>query len=133
MKRFGLPAGERIKNKKDFERIFSNGRIIHSSDKRVRAAYIIESGSKNPGIKIAVAVSRKSGIAVWRNRVKRLLRESYRLNKEHLLTFCIENGFLIKIVFSPFLTHKKKASLISLDDFMPGTIDVLNKIKSSLL
>ena len=133
MKRFGLPAGERLKNKKDFEKIFSYGRKIYSSDKKVRAAFITEPAEILPGVKIAVAVSKKSGNAVWRNRIKRLIRESYRLNKEDLLLLSEKNGLLIKIVFSSNLTEKKKIRQICLDDIMPGINDVLSKIKRTLL
>ena len=132
MKRFGLPAAERIKSKKDFEKIFTVGGKIFSSDKKVRAAYIIESDKIFAGVKIAVAVSKKSGNAVWRNRIKRLIRECYRLNKEELLSYCIKKGFSVKIVFSPNLIGKRSAKLIRLHDFVPGVNDVLRKIKNTM-
>ncbi len=132
MKQFGLPAGERLKNKKYFELIFSSGRTIFSSDKSVRAAYIIEAGGEQQGIKVAFAVGKKLGFAVWRNRVKRLLRESYRLNKGELLTFCKENKILVKVVLSPNLINQKKARLIYLNDLLPGVADVLSRIKRTL-
>ena len=132
MKQFGLPAREKLKNKKDFELIFSSGRTIFSSDKSVRAAFIIETGGIFQGIKIAFAVSRRLGIAVWRNRIKRLLRESYRLNKEELYTICEEKKILIKIVLSPNLINQKNAGRIGLNNIMPGVIDVLSKIKRTI-
>ena len=99
-KRYSLSANERIKSRKDFELIYSAGKSLHSADKKVKAIYIISPEEKKPGAKIASVVSKKVGIAVWRNRVKRLIKESYRLNKEILTGFCLQKNVLIKIVFS---------------------------------
>jgi ribonuclease P protein component len=101
LKRYGLSAKERIKSKKDFDKIFSSGSVIYSSSKIIKAVYIVEKADKNEGVRIAVAVGKRLGIAVWRNRIKRLVKESYRLNKEILLEICSKKNILLKIVFSP--------------------------------
>ena len=132
MKRYGLSAKERIKSKKDFDKIFSSGKIIYSSSKLIKAVYIVEKEDKNKGVRIAVAVGKKLGIAVWRNRIKRLIKESYRLNKEILLEICSKNNILLKIVFSPNSLNEKKNKNIMLIDLMPSVVDLMTKLRSIL-
>ena len=132
MKHYGLSAKERIKSKKDFDKIFSSGKIIYSSSKLIKAVYIVEKEDKNKGVRIAVAVGKKLGIAVWRNRIKRLIKESYRLNKEILLEICSKNNILLKIVFSPNSLNEKKNKNIMLIDLMPSMVDLMTKLRSLL-
>jgi len=131
-KRFGLSANEKIKSKLVFQQIFSEGKIIYSSDKKIKALYITEPKINKPHVIMAAAVSKKIGGAVWRNRVKRLIRESYRLNKIILHEFCGQNNILIKIVFSPNLLNEKNNKTIKLSDVMPHVVDVMLKVKSKI-
>jgi ribonuclease P protein component len=76
---FRFPATLRLKRSDDFQRIYDNGR--RSGD-----AYLLLFALPNPaGItRAGFSVSRKHGGAVRRNRLKRMLREAFRLNR-HLL------------------------------------------------
>lgn len=129
MKKFGLSSSERIKSRNDFKKIFNTGKALLSSDKRIKALYVIEKSEK-PGVKIAVAVYKKLGSAVWRNRVKRLIKTAYRLNKEILLSLSSKKNILIKIIFSPVNISQKNFSKIRLDDVMPGINEIILKFKS---
>ena len=131
MKRFGLSSEERIKSRKDFQQIYSSGKIFFSNQKIIKALFIIEENSKLPGVKIAAAVFKKAGSAVWRNRLKRLIRESYRLNKEILLGSAQEKKLLLKIVFSPNLFYQKKNKNLKLKTIMPEVVDIMLKIKGT--
>jgi len=128
----GLSSKERIKSKKDFELIYSGGEVLFSSSNKFKATILIRNGKKETVLKTAFAVSRKSGNAVWRNRVKRLLRESFRLNKEILRAEIDSQKKFLLIVFSPNSINQTNYKKIFLKDIMNDVIDLLNQIKAKL-
>ncbi|MDR3609201.1 MAG: ribonuclease P protein component [Ignavibacteriaceae bacterium] len=132
MKKFGLSADEKLKGRKDIEELFSKGIILYSSTKTIKAVYLIDKISINSGVKVAVAVSHKSGKAYWRNRVKRLLRESYRLNKDILLNRTENLSLFIRIIFSPYSLNMRNNKNISLKDIMPDVIDIMSRISMNV-
>jgi len=131
LKRYGLSPKERIKSKKNIDQIFSSGKILISEDHRIKAVYLIDKEAEESGVKIAAVVSKKNGNAVWRNRVKRLIKTSYRLNKERLVNFCRKKRILILIVFSAFSVTERLNKKIEIKDIMPGIDEILNRIESS--
>lgn len=130
--RFGLSAGERLKSRIDFDNLYKSGKIIISNDRRIKAVYVIEIGAASGKIKVAAAVSGKAGNAVWRNRLKRLLRTSYRLNKQNLHKLCFLKKVILKIIISPYHLNEKNNKHIMLNDIMPGVMNVLFKIERCL-
>ena len=66
-----MPCDYRLKKEKDFNLIFNKGKRLYSTNLTV-----IYLPSKS--IKAGFAVSKKHGGSVQRNRIKRLLRESFR-------------------------------------------------------
>ena len=132
MKPYGLTAGERIKSKRDFENIFKSGNTIYSPDNKLKAIYIFQKNSKKCGIKIATAVFKKSGNAVWRNRVKRLLRVSYRLNKQFLAETCLNKNILLKVVFSLNTINQNNTRTVKLNDIQSAVADIISKINKTL-
>jgi len=131
LKRYGLSPKERIKSKKNIDQIFSSGKILISEDHRIKAVYLIDKEAEESGVKIAAVVSKKNGNAVWRNRVKRLIKTSYRMNKERLVNFCRKKRILILIVFSAFSVTERLNKKIEIKDIMPGIDEILNRIESS--
>ena len=129
MKQYGLTARERIKSKTDFENIYQSGTTIQSSDKKIKAVYIVENDTLHPGVLVAVAISKRAGGAVWRNRFKRLIRESYRLNKARLIDLCKEKKQTAKIIFSTDTLNQKYYERLKLNTVMPGVLDVMEEIK----
>lgn len=72
-----MDKNERIKKNSQFRFIYSRGKS-YSNDKLV--LYIFRN-RKNIN-RIGLSVSKKVGKSVIRNRIKRLIREGYRLNKD---------------------------------------------------
>lgn len=102
MKKFGLSKKERIKSKNEFGLVYLKGSVLFSSGKKLKANYYSQNSSENPGVKVAFGVHRKSGNAVWRNRIKRLLRAAFRLNKHVLIENCVTKNKLVFLVISPY-------------------------------
>lgn len=120
----------KIKSKKDFDELYSRGKTIYSSDGRWKSVFLVTEKSSNSNLMFAAAVHKKSGTAVWRNRIKRLLKESYRIKKNILADTIIKNNLFIKVVFSPNLINQREYKNIRLADTLLGTADILNKIKN---
>ncbi|NCQ18750.1 MAG: ribonuclease P protein component [Ignavibacteria bacterium CG_4_8_14_3_um_filter_37_9] len=128
MKRFSFGKNERIKEKKLFEELYTSGKVSISNNKKIKAVHFLIESADVVFPKVAVAVSKKAGNAFWRNRIKRLLREAYRLNKLPVSSFCIEKKKQLFIVFSPFLLNQKDHKTIGLLDIMPGVQEILSAI-----
>ena len=83
VKRFGLSKSERLKSRKQIDLLFAGGKGF--SVFPIRVTYLFLEGGDS-GAKMGVTVSKRNfKKATDRNRVKRLLRETYRLQKEELL------------------------------------------------
>lgn len=98
---FTYPKNQKLKSKKTIDSLFSAGKSV--SKFPLRLVYVESSfgldQSKNEKLKIGVSVSKKNfKKAVDRNHFKRLLRESYRLNK-HLLLDNIQKNYAIMFFY----------------------------------
>lgn len=99
MGRFTFGKHERIKKRKDFLRIYEEGTRITS-----KHFIIIRNHNQAGHRRLGVTVTKKTGDAVTRNRIKRVLREFFRLNKTPLpdsldIVIIVKKGI-------PFLTYK---------------------------
>jgi len=132
LKQFGLSAFERLKSRKEIKKVISSGVTIFSADKKIKAIYLAEENLEKTGVKITPAVYKKLGCAVWRNRVKRLIKETYRLNKQDLILKSTKKKIELKIIFSPQNINEKTNKYVKLKEIMPGMLDVINKIKEKI-
>ena len=82
-----LKKAEILRGKKNFQIIFDRGKRIQG--RLLQCLVLNDAGflSKNPPrVVIGAAVGSRLKKATQRNRIKRLIRESYRLNKEIILS-----------------------------------------------
>ena len=77
---FSYPRNEKLKGQKLIEKLFTEGKSISAFP--LRLVYLKTDFEDNTKFKTGVSVSKRNfKNAVDRNRIKRLLREAYRLNK----------------------------------------------------
>lgn len=88
-----------IKRRYEFKILFSKGKIAYG---RNLTMYVLK--NKLEINKLGIAVGKKSGKAVDRNRIKRLIRENYKLSEDN-----IKSGYNILI------SVNKKAEIRNID------------------
>jgi len=119
---FTYPKNEKLKSKITIDLLFSKGKSVSKYPLRlvyVESDYGIVEGS-NQKLKIGVSVSKKNfKNAVDRNYFKRILRETYRLNK-HLLIENLEKPY----AFMFFYQTKER---LSYEDIHTKTIQLFEK------
>lgn len=87
MRQNSFPKRERLLNRRDFVNLNRLGKRSHTKH------FLLILKENHTGIRrFGITVTKKTGNAVRRNRVKRLLREYYRLNKN---SFSIGYDFVI--------------------------------------
>ena len=77
MKEFGLPKGRIIRKTGEFDRVYRSGQRF-----RGNGFVVIVLPSNQAESRLGISVQRKAGNAVRRNRIKRLVREVFRLRRE---------------------------------------------------
>lgn len=109
MKIFRLKKAERLCKKKDFDRIFKEGETRGNSIVSLR---LLPNQLKYSRLGVAVGIKRVRS-AVKRNRLKRLIREAFRLNKSRL-----PKGVDIVIVL-------RKVDKVSLDEISNSVLRLI--------
>jgi len=115
-----LGKTERLKSRKQIDTLFETGKKIAQFP--FRLLYLAEPGKGE--IKAGFTVSSKNfPRAVDRNRIKRLSRESYRLQKKELETVTLKNGSGLYLFF--IYTGRE---IISYEEISAGLKQVLDKL-----
>ena len=97
--RFKFPKRERVVSKYDIDLLFGKARSVREGVLMMRFVWR-ESQADEPGIRVLMVVpKRKVKLAVNRNRVKRQLREIYRLNKPELTQVHDNKTLLLTVMF----------------------------------
>jgi ribonuclease P protein component len=125
--RLRFPKAERLKSRKQIDQLFSGGKAF--SVFPVRTIYQFAPGEKG-SLQVGVTASKKHfKRAVDRNRIKRLLREAYRLQKEDLF---VQVKTLNKTGFLFFIyTDKTIADFETVKTAMGKSLQRLSKILQS--
>ena len=99
LRRYTFPKSEHLCSRKQIETLFGHGSSSRSAFP-LRAVWRVEDAEVDAAaVLMMVSVSkRRLRHAVDRNRVKRCVREAYRLNK-HLLSPCVPEGKQLHIAF----------------------------------
>ena len=129
MKKFGLSKNERIKSKKEFELVYTSGEKVLSARKLLKAHIYAESSPDYSFVKVAFGINKRTGKAFWRNRIRRILKECYRLNKSGIVKLAELKNKKLLIVFSPYNLDQKKCNKPTFGQFESDFIDLLNKIE----
>ena len=92
-----FPKSERLNSKIKIDKLFGNGNSFVLEDFKV---YFSVSEQKVPSVSILISAPKKlEPKAVERNKIKRLIREAYRLNKTILTTKLVDRKVEVNIAF----------------------------------
>ncbi|MGE5519593.1 MAG: ribonuclease P protein component [Candidatus Dadabacteria bacterium] len=122
--RFGFGKAEKLKSRKQIEEIFLSGKNFGSYPLRV--IYKVVPQENGVPVKVGVSVSKRYfKKAVHRNRIKRLMREAYRLQKEELVNSLREQqkGLVVFFIYN----HKELPNFSTLKEAMAKSLDQLQK------
>ena len=97
--RLTLRKSEIIRGKRNFEQIFHRGVRIRSSSIQVLILTSPPPDDSSPAVRFAAVVPKAVGKANVRNRIKRLIRESYRLDKSLLVSPGLHPAATLNVVF----------------------------------
>ena len=124
--RFLFPKSERLNSKIKIDRLFTDGKAFLVYP--LRTVYFIS--SENPSeLEVLISVPKKKfKKAVHRNRIKRLIREAYRLNKNELCNVVISGNLQMQVAF--VYVADKELNFHELIDKMKQILDQLKKIAS---
>lgn len=119
--RFGYK--EKLKGRKPIENLFKNGQSFNLFPLKITYTKTCLPES-TPQIKVGVGAGKRHfKRAHDRNRIKRLIRESYRLNKQPFLHFLEQHNISITIFF--MYISKELPSFELLNNKLPQALDQL--------
>lgn len=125
VKQFSLNKNEKLKSRKQLDELFVKGKPFLVFP--VKTVFLLSDTIEKPAVKMGVGVSKKNfKLAVNRNRIKRLLREVYRINKLPLIDFANEKKKNISVFF--LYVNKELCEYSVLNEKMKKIIEKIIKI-----
>lgn len=110
----GLNSNYRIKKNSEFQNVFKNG---SSTANRQFVVYVLKRNDQ-PQFRLGLSVSKRIGNAVTRNRVKRLVRESFHQLSDQ-----------IKFPYDFVVIARKPTSDMTFEEVKGSLIHVLNRAR----
>ena len=114
MERLRFTKGQRIRKGIEFREITQKG--VKASNRFFRIAAVSKPNQTKP--RLGIVVSKKTGNAVQRNRIKRIIREIFRLYQENIIP-----GLNVVVI------AKKDCVASKYRDIEPALYQLLNDIK----
>jgi len=100
-----FPKSERLTSKTVINELFSTGKELKKFPFVIK--YIPDEKTEKGNVRIVISVpKRKAKLATDRNRLRRQIKEAYRLNKKQLTDFCVDKK--IKLVLFLIYNGKEK-------------------------
>ena len=123
---------ERLKIKNDINAVYKKGKVFISVDRKLKVNHLSSESVINR-VRVAITISSKAGNSVWRNRLRRIIRESLRQEKKYLREIMNNNKQGLSIIFSTYRINQVKFEHLSLKDVKPAVTDILNKISKTAI
>ena len=123
---------KRIKAGKEFESVYKEGKTVLSEDGKIKAKYIIASARGNFEIRYGITVSSLRGNAVWRNKFKRLIRESMKDAVKIYDNTNMWKGKRLLIILSPKELSEKNYKKLFLNDVKPSVMNLFSELRKKL-
>jgi len=111
MKRFGLPKTCLLRKTGEFNQVYRRGQRL-----RGNGFALIYLAGDQPESRLGISVHRKVGNAVRRNRIKRIVRETFRLHRE-IFPQSSDIVFTVRPEFSLDGMHEVRAAVAGLTGF----------------
>lgn len=112
MKRFGFRKEEHLHAPNEFREVYSKGTLFKSRYLNLYLLYLYEN-NKTSLKRLGISVNKRIKKAVERNRLKRYIREIFRLNKNRLIKG-IDLVVVIKLKSIELNFHKMERELLQL-------------------
>lgn len=112
-----------------FELVYEKGNVLISQDKKLKVKYILNSEDIEHSVKIGLSVSSKKGNSVWRNRIRRIIKEALQTSEDLLKDISRQINTGLWMVFSPHSIDQTNYKKIFLKDIQPSIRDLLMRLK----
>jgi len=119
---------DKLKSESEIEKIFRIGKTGISSDKKLRINYYLLNSKDQARVKYTVAISSKNGSSVWRNRVKRLIREAIRVEIEIIKELISAEKLTLSIIFSTGALNQSNYKQIIMSDIKPAVAELFQTL-----
>ena len=125
-KEAGFGKAEKLKSRKVVEELFARGKSLNVFPIRISYKFLPLPADEKVVFQVGVSVSKRNfKRAVDRNRIKRLLREAYRLQKQELIEVLKKQGKIGYVFF--IYTDKQMPQYPIVFDNMTKCLEVLKR------